>query len=125
MVTMTDMSQATRMKSVLETVYSAGDYERLMQGVFENYLQQKMPDPDLNSVVLACDWFCFNDRLQTEIGHLQNYSVYPYLAFAFVVWHFSFASMAWPKLHYPNKGFEVSGNGYFYAFVLLYSTVFQ
>jgi chromosome transmission fidelity protein 18 len=107
-ITMTDTSTKTRMETVLATVMSAGDYERLMQGVYENYLQQKMADPDLTSVAAATDWFCYNDRLQTEINHTQNYSTYPYLAFAFVVWHLSFSSMAWPKLHYPSKGFEVS-----------------
>lgn len=81
---------------------------RLMQGVFENYLQQKMPDPNLVGVVEAMDWFCYNDCLQTKINTLQNYSVYPYLDFAFVTWHYLFATMAYPKIQFPHKGFEVS-----------------
>lgn len=85
----------------------AGDYEKLTQGVYENYLKQKMPDPNLDGVVEAANWFCFNDSLQSKINHLQNYSVYPYLSFGFVSWHFLFASMAYPKLMYPSKSYEV------------------
>lgn len=106
-VSMTDMSQTTRMRHVLDIVHMAGDYEKLTQGVYENYLKQKMPDPNMDGVVEAANWFCFNDLLQNKINHLQNYSVYPYLSFGFVSWHFLFASMAFPKLTYPSKSYEV------------------
>lgn len=105
---MSDMSYKTRMENILNVVHMGGDYERLMQGVFENYLSQKMPDPDLNGIAEATNWFCFNDLLHTHINHTQNYSTYPYLQYGFVSWHYLFASMAWPKIHFPNKGYEVS-----------------
>ncbi|XP_001659131.2 chromosome transmission fidelity protein 18 homolog [Aedes aegypti] len=107
-VTLTDMSPATRMTNILDVIHMAGDQDRLMQGVFENYLHQKMPDPNMAGVAEACDWFCFNDRIQQVINHQQNYSIYPYLAYGFVVWHYLFASLAWPKINFPNKGFENS-----------------
>lgn len=78
-----------------------------MQGVYENYLQQKMPDPNLNGIVEAAQWFCFSDTVQTQINHVQNYAVYPYLQYGFVVWHLLFASLAWPKITFPTKGYEV------------------
>lgn len=81
---------------------------RLMQGVFENYLTQKMPDPNMTGVAEATEWFCFSDRIQRFINQNQNYSVYSYLQYGFVMWHFLFAGMAWPKINFPNKGFEVS-----------------
>ncbi|XP_055375767.1 chromosome transmission fidelity protein 18 homolog [Condylostylus longicornis] len=107
MVTMTNMSLSTRVKYIYEILHMAGDYERLMQGVFENYLLQKMPDPNLDGVLEAANWFCFSDLLQTQINHLQNYSIYPYLQFGFITWHLLFASLSWPKITFPNKGFEV------------------
>ncbi|KAM7354089.1 chromosome transmission fidelity protein 18 homolog [Cochliomyia hominivorax] len=105
-VTMTDMSVSTRVRHTLDVVHSGGDYGRLMQGVYENYLQQKMPDPNLNGIVEATQWFCFSDLIQTQINHLQNYTVYPYLQYGFVVWHLLFASLAWPKINFPTKGYE-------------------
>lgn len=80
---------------------------RLLTGVYENYLKQKMPDPNMTGVAEANEWFCFSDRIQQYINQHQNYSVYPYLQFGFVVWHFLFASMAWPKIHFPNQSYEV------------------
>ncbi|XP_005182707.1 chromosome transmission fidelity protein 18 homolog [Musca domestica] len=105
-VTMTDMSMSTRVRHVLDVVHSGGDYERLMQGVYENYLQQKMPDPNLNGIVEANQWFCFSDTLQRQIHQQQNYTVYPYLQYGFVIWHMLFASLAWPKINFPSKSFE-------------------
>ncbi|XP_058059277.1 chromosome transmission fidelity protein 18 homolog [Anopheles bellator] len=108
LVTLTDMSATTRMSNVLGVVSMAGDYERLMQGVYENYLHQKMPDADMCGVAEATEWFCFNDRLQRTVNQLQNYSVYPYLAYAFVMWHYLFATLSWPKINFPSKGYEHS-----------------
>ncbi|XP_053694619.1 chromosome transmission fidelity protein 18 homolog [Sabethes cyaneus] len=107
-VTLTDMSPATRMVNILDVIHMAGDYDRLTQGVFENYLHQKMPDPNMVGVAEAGSWFCFNDRLQQMINHQQNYSIYPYLTYGFVMWHFLFAGLVWPKINFPNKGFETS-----------------
>ncbi|XP_058446411.1 chromosome transmission fidelity protein 18 homolog [Malaya genurostris] len=107
-VSLTDMSPATRMVNILDAIHMGHDYDRLMQGVFENYLHQKMPDPNMVGVAEAGDWFCFNDRIQQQINHLQNYSIYSYLAYGFVVWHYLFAGLAWPKINFPTKGFETS-----------------
>ncbi|KAH8240882.1 hypothetical protein KR026_006667 [Drosophila bipectinata] len=105
-VTMTNMSVTTRVQNVLDVVHSSGDYERLTQGVYENYLQQKMPDPNFTGVCEALKWFCFTDTLQHQISRQQNYSVYPYLQYGFVVWHLLFATLAWPKIAFPTRGFE-------------------
>lgn len=67
-----------------------------------------MPDPNLTAVVEATKWFSFSDTVQHQINHLQNYTVYPYLQFGFAAWHLMFATLAWPKINFPSKGFEVS-----------------
>lgn len=79
-----------------------------MYGVHENYLTQKMPDPNMRGVADACDWFCFSDRLRRHINHTQNYTVYGYQQFPFVAWHFLFGSLVWPKISFPSRGQEVS-----------------
>lgn len=107
-VGMSDMSPATRMAFVLSTVNSCGEYDRLIQGVHENYLRQKMQDQTMEGIVEANNWFCFDDHIQNKINSLQNYAIYPYLVYSFVSWHFSFASMVYPQITYPQKNFEVS-----------------
>lgn len=78
-----------------------------MYGIHENYLTQKMPDPNMRGVADACDWFCFSDRLRRQINHTQNYTVYGYQQFPFVAWHFLFGSLVWPKISFPSRGQEV------------------
>lgn len=78
-----------------------------MNGVYENYLTQKMPDPNMNGVAEATIWFCFSDRVQRIINQQQNYDIYPYLQYGFVIWNYLFASLAWTKINFPNKSFEV------------------
>jgi chromosome transmission fidelity protein 18 len=101
-----DMSIRTRMVNVLDTINSCGEYEKLAQGVHENFLKQKIHD-NIDGVVEACHWFSFNDRVQHKINSLQNYVMYPYLQYAFVSWHFIFASLAYPQISYPQKQYEV------------------
>lgn len=104
----TTLTPELRWSYVLRVINMSSDYDKLMQGVFENYLHQKMPDPNFNGISEATEWFSFNDRLQTAINHSQNYSVYGYLPFSFVAWHFLFATLAWPKINFPNKNYEVT-----------------
>lgn len=118
-VAMSDMSQGTRMSNILEVVQSNGDYDRLMQGVFENFLSQKFSDNTMVGTAESVDWFTYTDRIQRMIHQYQNYQIYPYLPFGFVVWHFNFGSLTWPQLHYPSKGFEVSGIGIFRSAALI------
>lgn len=104
---MTDTSAKSRVANVLDVLHMNGDYSRLMNGVFENYLKQKMPDANMTGVAEGADWFCFSDRLNQFINHKQNYSVYSYMQYGFVVWHLLFAGMAWPKITFPKQGYEV------------------
>lgn len=106
-VAIVDTSLKSRVETVISVVQMGGDYERLLNGVHENYLNQKMPDANLNGLTVATEWFCFSDQLHTLIQTQQNYVVYPYLHYSFAVWHLLFASLAWPKIVFPTKGYEV------------------
>lgn len=102
------LSLKIRMDSVLKTVNSFGDYEKLAQGVFENYVTMKVKDSSLESICESLEWFCFSDVVNKQIYTLQNYSLMPYLQYAFVIWHFAFGTHNWNKLNYPSAGYEVS-----------------
>jgi hypothetical protein len=39
-----DSDEGVRFKNILRSVYQCGDYEKLQQGVFENYLEVKFKD---------------------------------------------------------------------------------
>lgn len=107
-VAVVDTSLKSRVDHVLNVVQMGGDYDRVLNGVHENYLNQKMPDANLHGLTVATEWFCFTDQLQTLIHSQQNYIIYPYLNYGFAAWHLLFASLAWPKIVFPTKGYEVS-----------------
>lgn len=97
-----------RMTKILQVVSSFGDYDRVAQGVFENYPLLKIRDSSFESVCKCMEWFVFNDLMSKQIYILQNYSISPYLQYAFVVWHFVFATHMKQKLNYPSVEYEVS-----------------
>uniref|UniRef100_A0A1B6D4D8 AAA+ ATPase domain-containing protein n=1 Tax=Clastoptera arizonana TaxID=38151 RepID=A0A1B6D4D8_9HEMI len=101
-------SLSNRMISVLRTVQGAGNYDRLAQGVYENFLSMKIKDSSMKCVALGLSWFCHHDLLSTTIHSSQNYVLYPYLPYSFVLWHFLFSNISWPKITYPSTGFEMS-----------------
>ncbi|KAF2888067.1 hypothetical protein ILUMI_18107 [Ignelater luminosus] len=102
-----DSSLGSRMEKTLQIINAFGDYERVAQGVFENYTNMNIRDTSLMSTCESLEWFCFNDVLNKHIYAIHDYSLLSYLPYAFVVWHFAFASSTWQKLTYPNAGLEL------------------
>lgn len=96
------------MKKILQTVSSFGDYDKVAQGVFENYQSLKLKDSSLEGIGESLEWFVFSDVLNKQVYEQQNYTLSSYLQYAFVVWHFVFATMHSQKLSYPSAGYEVS-----------------
>ncbi|XP_050424390.1 chromosome transmission fidelity protein 18 homolog [Adelges cooleyi] len=96
-----------RIDFVLKTVQSYGDYEKISQGVYENFLSLKHKDSSMSSVVEGLDWFCNFDKFNRIINTSQNYSLYPYLPYSFATWHCLFATFTWPKITYPSASYEV------------------
>lgn len=95
-----------RVKNLITVINMNNEYEKLMQGVFENFLHQKISG--LDKITEALLWFTFNDQLLTAINRHQCYATYKYVSYAFVSWHLSFASTSWPKINFPNRTYEVS-----------------
>lgn len=103
-----DFTLKDRCQRVLGVVNSFGDYDRVAQGVFENYPVVKIRDPTLHGTCAALEWFCFSDFVNRLVYSMQNYSLATYLQYAFVVWHFVFGSSTKAKISFPSKNFEVS-----------------
>ena len=55
-----------RYKTILSTIYSCGEYEKVVQGVFENYVNMQFKDLKLENVTRSLDWFTsFSRRFVT------------------------------------------------------------
>jgi len=98
-----DVVSSNRFNNVLSVLNSCGESERVLSGVFENYLNVAFKDTELKSVVRGTDWFTHFDILHQEILHSQNYSIMGYLHFPLVASHFLFASKSKTKLSFPKQ----------------------
>jgi len=100
---------SARYTNILKSVQSCGDYEKMMQGAFENYLLVKFKDHmNLLNVRLGNEWMQFYDLMQQQLMHSQNYSTMGYLPYTFVAFHLYFAASGpKPQINWPNIQYEM------------------
>uniref|UniRef100_A0A665ULW8 Chromosome transmission fidelity protein 18 homolog n=1 Tax=Echeneis naucrates TaxID=173247 RepID=A0A665ULW8_ECHNA len=103
-------SGAQRFQYILNLASSSGEYEKVSQGLYDNYLSMRVRDPNLQCVSEALDWLSFSDRLNHMILHNQNFSLMKYLPFLSVTFHFLFAHTNVPRINYPHSQHEVLTN---------------
>nr|CAD7399310.1 unnamed protein product [Timema cristinae] len=89
------------MQSILRTVQSYGEYDRLMQGVYENFLKLNFKDSHLEGMSTGLEWFAYTDVLNKEIRSQQNYVLMPYIPYAFL------EDDAGISLSAPNRKFQL------------------
>uniref|UniRef100_A0A672GVH7 Chromosome transmission fidelity protein 18 homolog n=1 Tax=Salarias fasciatus TaxID=181472 RepID=A0A672GVH7_SALFA len=97
-----------RFQHILDLAMSNGDYEKVSQGLYDNFLSMRVRDPNLQSVCEALDWLSFSDRLNQVILHNQNFSLMKYLPFLSVTFHFLFAHTHVPRISYPHSHHDAS-----------------
>uniref|UniRef100_A0A096LX22 CTF18, chromosome transmission fidelity factor 18 homolog (S. cerevisiae) n=1 Tax=Poecilia formosa TaxID=48698 RepID=A0A096LX22_POEFO len=98
----------SRFQHILHLASSSGQYEKISQGLYDNYLSVRVRDPNLQSVSEALDWLIFSDRLNEVILHGQNFSLLRYLPFLSVMFHFLFAHTHVPRISYPHSHQEAT-----------------
>ncbi|XP_074519824.1 chromosome transmission fidelity protein 18 homolog [Halichoeres trimaculatus] len=97
-----------RFQHILHLASFSGEYEKVSQGLYDNYLSMRVRDPNMESVNEALDWLMFSDRLNHVILHGQNFSLMRYLPFLSVSFHFLFAHTHVPRISYPHSQHEAS-----------------
>ncbi|KAF9546441.1 hypothetical protein EC957_009790 [Mortierella hygrophila] len=93
----------SRMVSIIQT---NGDYDKLMQGCFENYPTMIFHDVAMNKVVENTEWLAFYDQLNFKVSANFEYEVGGYMAYALANYHRYFAGSVRQKIEYPRKDYE-------------------
>ncbi|XP_016063583.1 PREDICTED: chromosome transmission fidelity protein 18 homolog isoform X2 [Miniopterus natalensis] len=94
---------AQRFYHVLHVVASAGEHEKVVQGLFDNFLRLRLRDSSLGTVCAALDWLAFEDMLGQAAYHSQSFQLLRYQPFLPVAFHLLFASSHVPRIAFPSS----------------------
>lgn len=98
----------SRFQNICATLASCGEYDKLMQGIFENYLSAQSKEANIHTLCSALDWMCFSDVISAEIFSSQSFILLPYQMFAGVALHMFLASHRRCKITFPQTEYEAS-----------------
>lgn len=101
-------SVPVRYRNVLGMVQSCGEYDRLVAGVFENYLTVKFKDNGLRNVVNGLDWLAHFDILNKEAMKSQTWALMGHFSFPLVACHLLFASNMKQRIGFPTQNSEAT-----------------
>ncbi|KAG0243590.1 hypothetical protein BGW41_001801 [Actinomortierella wolfii] len=92
---------------LVNLVHTNGEYEKLMQGCFENFLRMTFHDTAMSKVVESTDWIAFYDRLNARASTQFEFELMGYIGYSLVSFHRFFAgSVKQTKIEYPRKDYE-------------------
>ncbi|XP_068617810.1 chromosome transmission fidelity protein 18 homolog isoform X2 [Battus philenor] len=92
---------------ILRIIQAAGDYDRLVEGIFENYLTARV-DSRLHIACETMSWLGYYDTVQSWTMRNQNYSLYGSLPLCIARCHRLLATRAQHKLKFPMQAQEIS-----------------
>ncbi|XP_074648288.1 chromosome transmission fidelity protein 18 homolog [Tubulanus polymorphus] len=97
---------SSRFSHILRIVSGIGEYEKIMQGLYDNILNMRIKDTRLETVNYSNEWLCFSDRLLRIVNQSQDYTMMRYVPFTMVTFHLLFASNNNPPIQWPNSQYE-------------------
>ncbi|XP_039756724.1 chromosome transmission fidelity protein 18 homolog [Pararge aegeria] len=92
--------------AILKTIQAAGEYDRLIDGIFENYLTVRS-DSRLLIASETMSWLRLYDTINSWILRHQNYSLYSMLPICVARCHSILATRQPVKLRFPMQGQEM------------------
>jgi chromosome transmission fidelity protein 18 len=97
-----------RVKGVVD---GGGDYPKILQGCFENYLYARAQAQNFGGnaaerIEKGMDWLSFSDRIDTMIHRDQAWQLMQYSAYPIVAFHAHFAGVKRPKLIFPKADYK-------------------
>ncbi|KAL1779223.1 chromosome transmission fidelity protein 18-like isoform X1 [Sigmodon hispidus] len=92
-----------RFYHILRVTTSAGEHEKVVQGLFDNFLRLRLRDSSLGTVCCALDWLAFDDMLEQAAHHGQSFQLLRYLPFLPAAFHVLFASSHVPRITFPSS----------------------
>nr|XP_004652192.2 chromosome transmission fidelity protein 18 homolog isoform X2 [Jaculus jaculus] len=92
-----------RFYHILRVTTSAGEHEKVVQGLFDNFLRLRLRDSSLGTVCCALDWLAFDDLLEQAAHHSQSFQLLRYLPFLPAAFHVLFASSHVPRISFPSS----------------------
>ncbi|KAF9962640.1 hypothetical protein BGZ72_000060 [Mortierella alpina] len=96
----------TYVSRMVSLIHTNGEYDKLVQGCFENYPSMVFHDVAMSKVVECGDWLAFYDQLNARVSSNFEYEVGGYIAYALVNFHRFFAGSVRQKIEYPRKDYE-------------------
>lgn len=94
------------MRHVLNTINAAGEYDRIIEGIFENYPTRRT-DPRLDRACTTLEWLEFYDVIQTWTVKHQNYALYSLLPLCAAGCYSILATRHHHRLQFPLQAQEV------------------
>jgi chromosome transmission fidelity protein 18 len=88
-------------------VQSNPEYDKLMQGCFENYTAMQFNDSQLTKCVVIGDWMEFYDMLMLRMNAHQQYDLLAYVPYALIAFHPLFAGSISQRIAFPKSDYEV------------------
>uniref|UniRef100_A0A2K5IDJ2 AAA+ ATPase domain-containing protein n=1 Tax=Colobus angolensis palliatus TaxID=336983 RepID=A0A2K5IDJ2_COLAP len=92
-----------RFYRVLHAAASAGEHEKVVQGLFDNFLRLRLRDSSLGALCAALDWLAFDVLLAGAAHHSQSFQLLPYPPFLPLAFHVLFASGHTPRITFPSS----------------------
>ncbi|KAL8280406.1 hypothetical protein RQP46_007054 [Phenoliferia psychrophenolica] len=80
--------------------------ERLVSGIFENYLSAKQTNDSWPRILDALDWLDFHGQINSSVRGDQEFALYPYLAYAFPPFYKLFASHTAKRVENTKADYE-------------------
>ncbi|GAA5826328.1 hypothetical protein JCM11251_007255 [Rhodosporidiobolus azoricus] len=93
---------------IVRDLQTSGEYEKIAQGCFENYLSARGSNAEAFPRLLqALDWLYLFDRVDSRVRSEREYELLPYVPFAFAPWYGLFSSQVPKEVELPKTDYEM------------------